>query len=411
MGQARSDPGEPTLWIEAFEAASRAEALLPTCLGNADLRDRVSSLLVTVTRERNAADLERRDRRTIERFAEIHNDLGVHLDGERADAEYAAAFRNYGVDIDALEPADAGRILAQSPVAIELANALDQWTFIRRSPATRDFPGAQRLSAVARAADPDPWRIRLRETLDVMMADRRRTLEGLSRLAATADAGQLPEASVTRLAFALSSLGSRETAIALLRRSQRAHPDSFWLNMDLGRELSMTGEQAEAGRFFSAAVAIRPRSSIAHSSLATSLEKSGRLEDAADTFRQAILMRPDEPFQHIRLGALLLSLGDSKAGEGEFFEAKCLKPDDWFVRNEITNAFLDRGRYEPALAELREATRFESMKGYPHEAIGRILLDVGRLDEAVATLSKAVELNPGLRAGAHQSGSGTTGQR
>ena len=111
----------------------------------------------------------------------------------------------------------------------------------------------------------------------MMVTDRSRALEGLSRLAATADAGQLPEASVTRLAFALSSLGSRETAIALLRRSQRAHPDDFWLNMDLGRELSMTGQHEEAGRFFLAAVAIRPRSSFAHGSLAMSLEKSGRL--------------------------------------------------------------------------------------------------------------------------------------
>ena len=66
----------------------------------------------------------------------------------------------------------------------------------------------------------------------------------------------------------------------------------------------MTGQQEEAGRFFSAAVAIRPRSSLAHSSLAMSLEKSGRLEEAADTLRQAILLRPEEPHQHVRLGAV-----------------------------------------------------------------------------------------------------------
>ena len=135
---------------------SSASALLPACQGNADLRDRVDSLLETVTRERNHADLERRDRRTIERLAEIHNDLGVHLDGERADAEYAAAFRNYGVDIDSLEPDQAGRLLAESPVAIELANALDQWTFIRRSPGDTRPSRRPRLSAVARDGGPRP---------------------------------------------------------------------------------------------------------------------------------------------------------------------------------------------------------------------------------------------------------------
>jgi len=396
IGQARSDPGEPTVWVEAFEAASRAQALLPACLDNPDLRDRVNSLVETATRERNLADLERKDRRTIERFAMIHNDLGVHLDGERADAEYAAAFRNYGVDVDTLEPAQAGRLLAKSPVAIELANALDQWTFIRRTPATRDLPGAKRLSAVARATDPDPWRTRLRETLDMMVTDRSRALEDLSRLAATADAGQFPEASVTRLAFALSSLGSRETAIALLRRCQRAHPDDFWLNMDLGRELSMTGAHEEACRFFSAAVAVRPRSSLAHGSLAMSLERSGRLEDAEETLRQAILLRPEEPHQHIKLGALLLDMGDSTAAEGEFLEAKDVNPDDWFVRTEIANVFLSRGLYEPAIAELSEAGGYEPMKGYPQEALGRILLDLGRLDEAVGMLRQAVEIDPGF---------------
>ena len=109
LAEARSDPGNPMLWVEAFEAASRARALLPRRPVYArPLQPRQSSLLETVTRERNEADLKRRDRRMIERLAEIHNDLGVHLDGERANAEYAAAFRNYGVDIDALDPVQSG---------------------------------------------------------------------------------------------------------------------------------------------------------------------------------------------------------------------------------------------------------------------------------------------------------------
>ncbi len=396
LADARSDPGNPMLWVEAYEAASRARAVLLPGQCTPDLCSRVRGLVETVARERTEADSKRRDQRMIERLAEIHNDLGVHLDADRANAEYAAAFRNYGVDIDALDSAKAGRMLAQSPVVIELANALDQWTFIRRSPPNRDLAGAQRLSAVAREADGDPWRTRLRETLDVMVTDRSRALEGLLRLAATADAAQLPEASVSRLAFALSSLGSRERAIDLLRRSQRAHPDDFWLNMDLGRELSITGEHEEAVRYFLAAVAIRPRSSIAHTSLAMSLEKSGRLSEAADTLRQNILLWPEEPRQHVRLGAILLSLGDSSLAQHEFFEAKRLRPDDWPLRNEIVGAYTNRGRYELALEELRESAGRAAMKGYPREALGRILLDLGRLDEAVLALRAAIDRDPGF---------------
>ena len=106
----------PRLWVEAFEAASRAEALLPAWPGQRPTFATASARCWK--RSLGNATMptcERRDRRMIERLAEIHNDLGVHLDGERADAEYAAAFRNYGVDIDALDPAQAGRLLAREP--------------------------------------------------------------------------------------------------------------------------------------------------------------------------------------------------------------------------------------------------------------------------------------------------------
>ena len=210
--------------------------------------------------------------------------------------EYAAAFRTYGVDVDALDPAQAGLTAGGEP-GCDRAGECDR-SMDFHSQVTGDARLSWSTEALGRGESGGPRSM-------AHPASRNTRRDGHTtgavrsrnylRLAATADAGQLPEASVTRLAFALSSLGSRETAIALLRRSQRAHPDDFWLNMDLGRELSTTGQHEEAGRFFSAAVAIRPRSSLAHSSLAMCFEKSGRLEEAADTFRQAILLRPGRP--------------------------------------------------------------------------------------------------------------------
>ena len=46
-----------------------------------------------------------------------------HGDAGRVNAEYAAAFRDYGVDLDAIDPAEAGGPAPKSPVAVELANA------------------------------------------------------------------------------------------------------------------------------------------------------------------------------------------------------------------------------------------------------------------------------------------------
>jgi hypothetical protein len=219
LSQARTAPkGELVLWIEATQAAERAKTLLGRGEVEPELRRQVQDLVSTVARERGLAEAVSKDRRMVERLAEIHADIAVHFDLKRADAEYAAAFREYGVDVDKFDPAEAGARLGASPVASELANALNQWTFIRRGP-VQNADGARHLVDVAKATDPDPWRNRLRDTLAGPTADRRRILDALQHLAATADPERLPEASVTRLASALSALGSRDIAIELLRRT------------------------------------------------------------------------------------------------------------------------------------------------------------------------------------------------
>ncbi len=171
-------------------------------------------------------------------------------------------------------------------MAPELANALDQWTFlrrlgIRRRPPSRDGDRALRLVRIAKAADPDPWRNRLRDTLTQTAEDRGRAVEALRRLAATADPEHLPEASVTRLAWALASHVSRDLAIDLLLRTQRVHPDDFWVNQDLASLLAASGRPDEAVRFLSAALAIRPRSELALRQLGEALRATGRTDEAA----------------------------------------------------------------------------------------------------------------------------------
>jgi serine/threonine-protein kinase len=202
--------------------------------------------------------------------------MALHLDYVRADREHAAAFQDYRIDVDRLQPPDAGARIAAAPIVVELVNALDQWAFIRRVLAPRDAPGARHLTAVAKAADPDPWRCRLRDALDLESADRERARTAFEELAATAPEDARHRESLSRLAFALGRLGKKETATALLRRAQRAHPDDFWINYDLARSLMGTGRPDEAARFYTAAVAIRPRSDLAVRGLREALRAAGR---------------------------------------------------------------------------------------------------------------------------------------
>jgi serine/threonine-protein kinase len=279
LGRARAAPeGELTPWVEATRASRQAEASLARPEIGPELRREIQDLVARVARERDQAEARSKDRRMVQRLIAIHADMALHLDFVRADREYAAAFQDYRIDVDRLQPADVGAHIAAAPIVVELVDALDQWTFIRRTFAPRDAPRARHLTAVAKAADPDPWRCRLRDALELESTDRERARVAFEELAATAPQDALHRESLSRLAFALEHLGKSETATSLLRQAQRAYPDDFWINFDLARSLMGTGRPDEAARFFTAAVAIRPGSDLALHSLRDALRAAGRLD-------------------------------------------------------------------------------------------------------------------------------------
>ncbi len=393
--QARDAGGvDPVAWVQAIEAARRAELLLDGGDVGAEWHDRVRTFVADLVRERDAAAGAEKDRRMVERLAAIQNELGVHNDAAKADAEYAAAFRAYGVDLDRMEPEAAGRALAASPAVADLANALDRWTFLRRGPALLDPAGGAKLAAAARAADPDPWRSRLRDTLGRIRDDPARKLEVLERLAATADVDHLPGASVTRLATALAFLGRRDTAVALLRRAQLSHRDDFWVHADLGRELLAAGRPEEAVRFFAVAAGLSPRSGLALGGLGKALLQSGQPSEAADILREVTRLRPDDALAHVVLGSALLMLGEPHGADAEFREARRLKPDDWVVRDQIGLAHSDRGDWAAAVEEQRESVRRFPGLAVAHKALAHSLEGAGRTDEAIAEFREAVRLEP-----------------
>ena len=385
---------DPILWVEAIEAARRAETLLTGNDASLEQKERVRQFLDELLREREAIEAVEKDRRIVERLAAVLNDFGVHGDERKADSDYAAAFRAYGVDVDSLDPSAAGRLLAASPVAPELASALDQWAILRRGRVLHDPAGADRLVAVARAADPDPWRNRLRDTVGRMEGGPARRLEILERLAATADVEHLPVTSVTRLATSLAIFGRRDTAIALLRRAQASHRDDFWVNADLGRELMASHRPEEAVRFYAVAAGVRPQSPLALGGLGRAILLSGQPAEAADLFRQWARLRPEDPLSHVALGSALLALGESSEAHADFSEAKRLKPKDWMVRDQIALAFSDRGDWDAAIREQSEAVRLFPAMGVAHKALAHALQSAGRLGEAVAEFREAVRLDP-----------------
>ncbi|MDE2508856.1 MAG: serine/threonine protein kinase, partial [Planctomycetota bacterium] len=82
---------DPILWVEAIEAARRAETLLASSEASPEEKQRVRRFLDGLVREREAIEALDKDRRIVERLASVLNDFGVHGDERKADSDYAAA--------------------------------------------------------------------------------------------------------------------------------------------------------------------------------------------------------------------------------------------------------------------------------------------------------------------------------
>ncbi len=126
-------------------------------------------------------------------------------------------------------------------VATALAAAVDDWAAIRRD-RRKDRAGAAALAALARAADPDDWRNRLRAALDQPDAAARRT--ALQGLAGGASYETLGPVSLDLLGRALNDAADPAGAEAVLRRAQQRYPGDVWINYDLAHG---AGEAGPAG--------------------------------------------------------------------------------------------------------------------------------------------------------------------
>ena len=180
-----------------------------------------------------------------------------HFDTASADRAYAEAFRDYGIDVTVLSAEEAaGRIRARA-IRVELAAALDDWAFVCRLTREKEDATWKERLALARAADPDELRNRLRE------AREHTDVEALKKMAAPAVAAELPAATLVVLGEGLANVGAVEQAVAVLREGQRRHPGNFWINHELAYTLHnklAPGHLEETVRYYTGAVALRPMS-------------------------------------------------------------------------------------------------------------------------------------------------------
>jgi serine/threonine protein kinase/Tfp pilus assembly protein PilF len=403
-------------WPEARAAVERAEAALASGESDDAIKRRIDDA------RRHVAFVAELDR--------IRQERAVFVEGELNNAgaarDYAQAFRDYAVDIEAL-PADesVARLRTRPALTLPIAAALDDWVEARRGLGER-ASSWKLLIVIARGVDPDPLRDQFRAAWGRPVTPELQA--ELLRVAKSVDIKAQRPATIIALAHALNRAQLAEAALGMLRDGQYAYPADFWLNFDLAKELHRRSDNAGALRYCSTAVSLRPDSAAAHNNLGFILDAKGCLDEAIQEYQKAIDVDPTHAMAHNNLGSALRdkgkldeaiaeyrkamslglklalvhnNLGTALADRGqldeaiqEYHKAIDVAPTHAKARSNLGSALRDKGQLDNAIEEYKEAIRIDSTYAPAHYNLGVVLAEKGRVDEAITEYQKATELDP-----------------
>jgi tetratricopeptide (TPR) repeat protein len=312
------------------------------------------------------------------------SDLVEGFDFEGGRRRLQEAFAWYGLDVLHEEPEQVARRIAASPLREDLVTALDGWSQL---PGT---PDAERLRALADLADTDPWRRQLREAV------RKRDGSLVRQLAAQRPIAELTPANICFVAQGLRLVGAADRALAVLREGQRRHPADFWLNYDLACALAGASppQRAEALRYYTAALALRPDSAVVHFQNGYLLHAEGKYAEAEAPFRDAVRLKPDYVLALTNLSNALGGQGKQAEAEAVLREAIRLKPDYAIAWLNLGFRLGAQGKLTEAADAYREAIGHKPDYALAWYNLGVCLADQGKLTEAVDAYREATRIKP-----------------
>jgi serine/threonine-protein kinase len=361
QGQAR--------WAEARLVLDGAESLLGQA-GAEDLRARLAQA-------RRDLDLVARLDAIRLRRSKVVKGL---FDEAGVDRGYEEAFREAGMAEVGGDVGVAAAWVRDQAVRDALVAALDNWAVYAGKPRRRNW-----LLAVARRADPDPWRDRVR---DPAVWDDQAALARLVRGKEAAD--QSPQ-----LLAALATRLQGEEEERLLRRAQERRPEDFWLNFDLGWALQEGKKPGEAVGFYRAALALRPGTYAVYNNLGNALKDKGQVDEAIACYHKAIDLDPEDATAHCNLGLTLAGKGKVDEAIACYQKAIDLDPKYAKAHTGLGVALADKGKVDEAISHYRQAIALDPRYAPAHTNLGNALKDKGKVDEAIACHRKAIEIDPG----------------
>jgi hypothetical protein len=340
---------------EALATARAALARASEGVGDelaARLADFATKAEILAGEARVRRELEARNHALFQRLDEIElrrSLLGVSVTAADLDREYAAAFRDYGLEVESEDLVDTLAVLRARGMGAELALALDQWARVERVLSGWDSAAAEALTALAADLDPDPVRTEVRAAL--LLQDR----DALFRMQDELDVARVPPATVWVLASAVDDL--QGDPIALLERAVQRYPGDHRFRVLLGDEHAARDLLPLALRHLEAAHALQPENASVLQKLAAVQGDFGDFAAQVATDRELLERVPQFTSAHASLGFGLLMLGDGAGAVAAYAQA----PEDLLEGTE--RAEIEVARY--LSGALDAAGLAEAMRAIP----------------------------------------------
>jgi serine/threonine protein kinase/Tfp pilus assembly protein PilF len=360
---------------EALAAAMRADALL-TGLTSDELASRARHWRIDLEMVKTLEDIQ------LQKSAAQHG----RFDIPGADSAYSQAFRDYDIDVLALQTLEAAERIRAKPVRVELAAALDDWSEVCKQTRPNNDSTWKNLLLVARAADPDEWRDKFR------LASLEKNLQALREIASSMPIKDLPPSTLVIVSGYLVP----KDRVTLLRQAHLQHPSDFWINHHLAEALVQIQppQRQQAQRFFTAALALRPQSPPAYWGLANVLAASGSLDEAIALYKKAIQLKPDDAYGYMHLGGLLLTHCKLPEAAKAFHEAIQRKRDLHLAYILLGEALQYQGLWADAAKVYQEGIDLRPQNPMAYLGFGTALRSQRKLTEAEVAYRKALDLEP-----------------
>ncbi|MFO0957973.1 MAG: serine/threonine-protein kinase [Isosphaeraceae bacterium] len=397
--------GDLARWGEAENAARRAVGLVAAGEADATLRGRVEKaereIAEGLDRAARQAHRQEAERNLMSRLESIRDARSEHMNPRRTDLEYAAAFAEAGLDLDATDPRTAARWIAGHPEPAELTAFLDDWGFVRIL-ARRPLEESRRIFDAARAADPDPNRDALRDRLGDGKAANPAEFRRIADSHEALDALSSPGLIILARQLALSpDPEDHDRAERVLRRATAIRPGDVWAHYELGHLLESARPPRidEAIGSYTTARVLRP--ATAHH-LADLLMARGRDDEAELIFHDLLARRHGDPRD-------LLCCADLYKKAGRMAEAESLieraleiarrdverRPRDSGAHYRLGLALGRKGDLAGAIDAYRQVIRLRPDDPAGYLSLGNSLQALGQTEEAVDAYKQGLAIRPG----------------